>query len=64
LKGKVVKKNTKIGLGHRKIFFSRTPETEILRFTLKLLDIVQIQVCANHDSRGSNGATVEKQQRI
>jgi hypothetical protein len=39
-------KKVKIGWGHSKIFSSRTKRSEELsRFTWKLIDIVQIQVC-------------------
>jgi hypothetical protein len=42
------------------MFFSRTTKPQKLRFTQKLPDIVQIQVCTNHGPRGSGGATMGK----
>jgi hypothetical protein len=41
-----------------KIFFSRTTEPEKFKFTWKLPDIVQIQICPNECPRGSGGATI------
>jgi hypothetical protein len=41
-----------------KIFFSRTTGPGKFKFTWKLADIVQIQVCSNHGPRGSGGATI------
>ena len=51
-------KNAKIGWDHLKIFFSRTTKPGKFKFTWKLADIVQIQVCSNHGPRGSGGATI------
>ena len=44
-----------------KIFFSRTTGPGKLRFIWKLPDIVEIQVCSNHDPRGYDGATIGDQ---
>jgi hypothetical protein len=41
-----------------KIPFWRTTELEKLKFTWKRPDMVQIQVCENHDLPGSGGATI------
>jgi hypothetical protein len=41
-----------------KIFFSRTTEPEKLKFTYKLSDIVQNQVCKMYGPLGSGGATI------
>jgi hypothetical protein len=45
--------------GYLKIF-SRTRKPEKLKFTQKLSDIMQIQVCTNHGPRGSDEATMWK----
>ena len=44
-----------------KIFFSRTTGQGKLRFTWKLPDIEEIQVCSNHDPWGYDGATIRDQ---
>ena len=54
-------KNAKIGWCHLKIFFSRTTGPGKLKFIWKLPDIMEIQVCSNHDPRVSDGATVGDQ---
>jgi hypothetical protein len=54
------KRSTKIGLGHIEIFFSRTTKPEKLRFTRKLSDRVQIQVCTNHGPQRLGGTTMGK----
>ena len=53
--------NAKLGWCHLKIFFSRTTGTGKLKFIWKLPDIVEIQVCSNHDARGYDGATIGDQ---
>ena len=53
--------NAKIGWCHLKIFFSRTTGPGKLKFIWKLPDIVEIQVCSNHDPRGYDGATIGDQ---
>ena len=53
--------NAKIGWSHLKIFFSRTTGPGKLKFIWKLPDIVEIQVCSNHDPRGYDGATIGDQ---
>jgi hypothetical protein len=53
-------KNAKIEWGNFKIFFSRTTKPEKLRFTQKLPNIVEIQICTNHGPRGSGGTHLEK----
>jgi hypothetical protein len=59
-KGEIITKMQKIGWGHLKIFFSRSTMPEKLRFTLKLPEILQTQVCTNHGPWGLNGARMEK----
>ena len=44
-----------------KIFFSRTTGPGKLRFMWKLPDIVEIQVCSNHDPWWYDGATIGDQ---
>ena len=53
--------NAKIGWCHLKIFFSRTDGPEKLKFIWKLPDIVEIQVCSNHDPWGYDEAPVGDQ---
>jgi hypothetical protein len=55
-KGEII---TKIVRGHLKIVFSRTTWPDNLKFTWKLPDVVQIQICSsNHGLRGSGWATI------
>ena len=54
-------KNAKIGWCHLKIFFSRTTGPGKLKFIWKLPDIVEIQVCSNHDPQRYDGAPIGDQ---
>jgi hypothetical protein len=44
-KGEIILKNVKMGWGHLTIFFSRIAGPEKLKFTRKLSNILQNQVC-------------------
>ena len=53
--------NAKIGWCHLKIFFSRTTEPGKMKLMGEHHQVVQIQLCSNHDPRGQGGATMADQ---
>jgi hypothetical protein len=56
----IITKIAKIGWGHLKIFFLRTTNPDKFRFTQKLPNIVEIQVCTNQCPHGLCWATMWK----